>query len=195
MRWNSYWLGNVLRVIYSLSEFNNLEILWGYSDVTGVLGVTCGASGGATGWYNSLRMWHRDRWKKRGGSQAKVRIFAEPIMSSIEREGEATSIARTFVGSQVFPDSSVRDQLLEDVLWTRPVSQLQHMRSLAELHASIDLECSIGERTTDFRERLVNAASLLLNSRDAGAAISPTYVGQLQSLIEALDQFVAGENL
>ena len=193
--WNAGRLTNVLRVIYSLSEFNNLDVVWGYSDVAGVLGVICGAEGAATGWHNSLRMWHVDRWKQRPGRQAKVRMFSAPLMSSIERVGEAASIARTASGRRIFPAPRIRQELLDEVPWTRPASQYQHLRSLAKLHASIDLEASMSDRVMNFRQQLVDARALFASAREAGAAVGTQYVSQLNSLVRAIDQFVAEEEL
>ncbi len=194
--WSPDRLANILRVVYTLTEFNNLDVVWGYSDIGGVLSTVCSGSGAATGWYHLLRMWKADNWAIRGGGmQAKTRVFVDSLFSSIERVGEATSIARAPSGGRVFSEPELHHDLLEEVRWTAPISQQQHLMAMAELHASIDLGVSASARISDFRERLTNARDLLYDVTNEGAAIAAKYGSQLDSLVEAIDLFASYENL
>ena len=194
--WNPERLTKILRVIYTLTEFNNLEVLWGYSDTVGILGLLCGASGAATGWYNSLRMWKADNWAPRGGGRAaKIRMLVDSLLSVIERDSEATSIATTTSAERAVPALDVRQDLISQIRWTTPESHLNYLLTIAELHGSLNLGLPIAQRLKEFRERLVDASNLLNDLRNEGAALAPVYASQLNSFVQAIDLFVSEEDL
>ena len=196
VQWDSERLTNVLRAIYTLAELNHYNVIWGYSDIAGVLGVAVGASGAATGWYHSLRRWTTDKWMpKRGGRQANPRIFVEQLLSSIEWNSEAVNIARLRDSSRVFPDEELRRRLRNEDRWSIVESWNQHLLAMAELHLAIDRESGISVRVAAFRERLGDALSLHEDLAAAGAALSPTHAGCLRALLEAIDSFAHAEGL
>lgn len=196
VQWDPERLTNILRVIYTLTELNHYEVIWGYSDIAGVLGVAAGASGAATGWYHSLRRWTADKWiPKSGGRQANPRIFVEQLLSSIEWRSEAINIARLRSASRVFPDGGLRRRLRNGDHWSIVESWNQHLLAMAELHLAIDLESDISGRVAAFRARLENALGCHEDLAVAGAALSPTHAGCLRALIEAIDSFAIAEGL
>lgn len=196
LSWEPERLANVLRVVYTLGELNQYEVLWGYSDLAGVLGVLAGASGAATGWYNSLRLWTTGKWvPQSGGRQANPRIFVEPLLSAVERDGEGISIARTSLGAAVFPDLDERRNLVNEEPWGIADSWGQHMAAIAEVHQTVDPTRTVAGRVADFRQSLVNAVQLHRELTDAGAAVAPAHSTRLMALIESLDIFAAAEGL
>ena len=194
--WEPERLANVLRVIYTLAELNHYDIVWGYSDIAGVLGLASGASGAATGWYNSLRMWATGKWIPRsGGRQANPRIFVEPLMSAIERNSEGVSIARTSHRKRAFPDQDLRQGLRSEEPWGIADSWQQYLVAMAQLHQSVDQSLSVSDRINDLRQRLEDAVDLLDDVIVAGAAVDPAHAGRLTALINAIDAFATEEDL
>ena len=194
--WEPARLANVLRVVYTLAEYNEYEILWGYSDIAGVLGLSAGAGGAATGWYNSLRMWATGKWvPQSGGRQANPRIFVEPLMSAVERDPEALSIARTSHGARAFPDATERQSLIDEDPWGIADSWEQHLVAMARLHQAVDDSLSVADRVFELRSNLQAAVDLLADVTTAGAAVAAAHQGRLVALVEAIDIFTAEEGL
>ena len=194
--WEPTRLANVLRAIYTLAEFGQYKVLWGYSDIAGVLGLTSGAAGAATGWYNSLRTWSPQKWMpKTGGRQATPRIFVEPLLSVIERDTEARNIVRTQHATNVFPDPGIRQDLRGDGSWGIADSWNQHLITTAQLHQTIDQQASVSDRVSEFHQRLENAIALLADVMDAGSIVTPVYTNCLRSFVAALEIFVEEEGL
>ena len=194
--WEPDRLANILRVVYTLAEFNLYDVVWGYSDLAGVIGLTVGCSGAATGWYNSLRMWTTEKWvPKSGGRQATPRIFVEPLLSAIERNSEGVSIARTRIGTRVFPDPDERKSLRDMDPWGIRDSWEQYLMAMAQLHQSVTHSSSVSDRIMDFRQSLEDAVALLTDVRAAGADVAPAHASRLTAIIEAVDTFAAAEDL
>lgn len=196
VQWDPERLANVLRVIYTLAELNHYEVIWGYSDLAGVLGVVAGASGAATGWYHSLRRWTADKWiPKRGGRQANPRIFVEQLLSTIEWNSEAINIASLRGFSRVFPDRELRRRLRNGDNWSIVESWNQHLMAMAELHRSVDHEADVAVRIAMLRQSLEDALDLHEDLEAAGAALLPTHAGCLRAFLNAIDDFSLAEGL
>lgn len=194
--WEPECLSNILRVIYTLTELNQYELIWGYSDIVGVIGLCVGASGAATGWYNSLRMWAPEKWiPQRGGRQATPRIFAEPLLSVIERDREAVSITRTHLNAEVFPDQSERERLMDEQPWGIADSWNQYLNAIAQFHQNVDNSSDISSRLSDFRQRLDNATGMLSEVRALGPPLDTAHSNRLNMLVQAIDMFRVAENL
>ena len=196
VQWDSERLTNVLRVIYTLAELNHYDVIWGYSDLAGILGVAAGASGAATGWYHSLRRWTADKWiPKSGGRQANPRLFVERLLSTVEWNSEATSIARLRDASRVFPDGGLRRRLRNEEQWGIVESWNQHLMAMAELHQGVDRESDISARVEALHQSLEDALDLHEDIAVAGGALSVTHAGCLRALLEAIGAFALAEGL
>ena len=196
LSWEPERLANILRTIYTLAVYNQYEVVWGYSDLAGVLGLAVGATGAGTGWFHSLRLWTTEKWvPKTGGRQANPRIFAAPILSSIGRNDEAVSIARTGEGRRVFPDRDVRRSLTEEEPRGIAASWNQHLAEMAGLHRIVDQSLSVAGRVAGLRQTLEDAMGLLDDVTEAGAAVDGGHRRRLAVLIEALDKFVTEERV
>lgn len=196
LSWEPDRLANILRVVYTLSVYNQYEIVWGYSDLAGVLGVAVGATGAATGWFHSLRMWTAEKWvPKSGGRQANPRVFVRPLLSAIGRNDEAVSIARTSEGRRAFPDQQEWRNLRSEEPWGIADSWNQHLTELAKLHQKVDQALSVAECVASFRQSLEDAMNLFDDVIEAGAAVDGSHHGRLAVLAEALDKFVTEEGL
>ncbi|MCY3805462.1 MAG: hypothetical protein OXG55_08725 [bacterium] len=196
VHWDSERLTNVLRVIYTLAELNHYEVIWGYSDLAGVLGVSVGAAGAATGWYHSLRRWTTDKWiPKSGGRQANPRIFVEQLLSTIEWNSEAINAVRWRDGPRVFPDSELRRRLREEGQWGIVESWNQHLLAMASLHQVVDRESDVSVRIASIRQRVEDALDLHEEIAMSRAAVSATHSSGLRALLEAIDAFAVAEEL
>ena len=194
--WVPDQLANILRAIYILSELNHYEFIWGYSDIVGTLGLSVGASGAATGWYNSLRMWTPEKWRPQsGGRQANPRIFVAPLLSVIERYREAVSIARTRLATEVFPDQNERRRLTDEQPWGIADSWNQYLNAMAQFHQNVDSSSDVSSRLLDFRQRLQNAIATVNEVRVLGLPLDATHSNRLNSLVQAIDIFTATEDL
>ncbi len=196
VQWRSERLANVLRVIYTLAELNHYNVIWGYSDLAGILGIAAGASGAASGWYHSLRRWTTDKWIPRsGGRQANPRILVKPLLSTLEWSSEAVHIARLRLAERVFPDPNMRRKLRDEHAWGIVDSWNQHLLAMAELHQELDRGLDIRSRLAVLRRNLDDALDLLTKITEGGAAVSPAHANCLRALSEAIDIFADTEGL
>ena len=193
--WDKEQLVNVLRVVYTLSEYNDYEVIWGYSDVAGILGLAAGASGAGSGWYHSLRMWKKEKWiPQRGGRQANPRVLVGPLLSSIGHD-EAVRISQTTEGHRVFPDQLERRNLMREDRWSIADSWNQHLAAMSELYQIVDQSLDIADRITSLRTELQHAIRLFDDLISAGAAVNRSHRQRLVVLEEALEDFAVAERL
>ncbi|MXY09739.1 MAG: hypothetical protein F4Z00_10070 [Acidimicrobiaceae bacterium] len=196
LQWEPERLANILRVIHTLSVYNEYDVLWGYSDIAGLLGVAVGATGAATGWYHSLRMWTTGKWvPQSGGRQANPRILVQSLLSAIGRTDEAIGIARSREGARVFPDSDERRGLVREDTWGIADSWDQHLDAMARLHQSLDEDADVSERVVDVQQRLDSAVELIDDLTGAGVYMDAAHRRRLLALTEAVQRFVADEDL
>jgi hypothetical protein len=194
--WEADRLANVLRVIHILAEYNRYDIVWGYADLAGLAGLAAGASGAATGWYHSLRMWSPSKWiPQTGGRQANPRFFVRNLLSPLDAAGEAVSVARTNLGGQVFSDDGMQDHFSHDLAWGIADSWIQHMMSIAELFAELNVATEVSDRVNAVLDLVSEALALLGGTEEAGAALSPSHRSRLESLRDGLRLFAEAEGL
>lgn len=193
--WRTEQLAAVLRVIYRLSVLNDYRVIWGYSDIAGVLGLCAGAEGVASGWFYSLRTFSKGKWLPRsGGRQAVPRLFVESLLAPLEAESEAGRIATHDLGIAVFPDDEIRGEITNRS-WGVADAWAQHLESLARL---VEEVASIGhfqERLGTIRAALVESGSLLDQLSDAGIVLRPAYRSQIRAYAEALEIMIDEEGL
>ncbi|MFV1991283.1 MAG: hypothetical protein ACC652_11145, partial [Acidimicrobiales bacterium] len=155
-----------------------------------------GATGAATGWYNSLRMFRTVKWvPQSGGRQATPRLFAEPLLSPLDRDGEAINIARSSVGDLVFPDDDVRDALTHEEPWGVSDSWQQHLIAMSQVYESVDMNAPVADRVSSLSVKIADAVDLLGQVALSGASISASYETQLRSLRQGLEMFAEAEGL
>lgn len=194
--WEPDRLANVLRCIYVLSELNEYEVLVGYSEIAGIAAVAAGASGAATGWYNSLRMWKTGKWvPQSGGRPATPRLLVDSLLSPIERSGEAVGIARTTIANAVFADAHERQSLQREAPWGISDSWNQYLLTMAKLHSHLVRGSGTLARVQHLLTALHDAAQLLVEVGDSGAAINPAYVNRIGAIAQAVESFALLEDL
>lgn len=193
-QWRVESLLNVLRAVYILGELSKFEVLVGYTELAGLATVAAGASGAATGWYNSLRMWKKGKWIPQGGGPATPRIFVESLLSPLARETEAVSIANSSMASTVFPDPQERWHLQNTTQWGLTDSWDQYLLAMGDLHDELIQGSGTAERVHHLLGKMRDAEQLLANV-GATTALRPDYEEQLDAIVEAVEGFADRENL
>lgn len=190
--WEKLNLTNLLRLIHVLSVVNEYEVIWGYADVDGLLGVAAGATAVASGWSYGLRQFSIDRYneKRSGGAPAVPRIYLPALLSDL-RSNEAEDLYRgTVNGAILFPEalrSKFSSRSFDSL--SNPEAQCQHLLNLAAdvtvLASNNDLRSRLDAVTT----RISSALSNFDRIRSAGLELDPRYVNRLNSYADALLMF------
>ena len=189
--WETGNLINLLRLIHTLSVVNQYEVIWGYADVDGLIGMAAGATAVASGWSYGLRQFNIERYnQQRGGGAAAVpRLYVPRLLSDL-RHNEADDVFHLAGGQTLFPPEVQTEFATRrfDSLGN-PEAQTRHLIGLAADVAEIS-------GITDFRDRLtrveqkVNAAITdLTELRAAGIELEPRYANRLKSYLDALPAF------
>ena len=193
--WHADVLRNVYRAIYRLASINDYEVVWGYSDLAGAVGLGAGLSGFATGWFFSLRLWSQAKWIPRtGGRQSAPRVFSVPLLAPLLADGEANVALETASGRRCIPDRATRSALTARQ-WGAAESWYQHMDSLCAVAAQIDELPTVEERLPFILEWLQTAIDGLANLAAEGVLVSADHTRRLRSLHDALEGFGQDEGL
>jgi hypothetical protein len=189
--WNPSYLTNLLRLIYSLSQLNEYEVLVGYADVEGILEIAAGASGSAAGWFYSLRSFSDSKWQpSSGGRQPNPRAFATGLLTPLLGIGEGEQVARSGLGAEAYPDETVRTALTNNPEgWSLAESWSHHLAALAMVVNDVARQNSISARLDAAEERLSDAHRRLVDLENQGIAFSGSYRPRLESFRRALGDF------
>lgn len=190
--WEAPTLANLLRLIHTLSVVNEYEVIWGYSDVDGLLGVAAGATAVASGWSYGLRQFSVERYneKRAGGARTVPRLYIPSLLSDL-RNNEAEDLYHgTTDGANLFPDAlrSEFESRPFDSL-SNPEAQSQHLLGLAADVAVITRDADLTARLDLVSTRINSALSEFQRLRNAGLELDPRYAGRLNSYTEALSMF------
>jgi len=185
--WEARRLANLLRTIYTLSVLNEYEVLWGYSDLDGILGTAVGADGVAAGWSYGLRQFSIRRYNetRAGGAQPVPRLYIRALMSDI-RNNEINDILQTEYGRQLL-EPELRG-LRPDTL-TNPAAQVQHLRALATEVGELESLVDYRDRIDLVQSRIGIALDHFSRLAETGLALEGRYVNRLRSYSEAIDAF------
>jgi hypothetical protein len=195
--WNPSHLTNLLRLIYSLSQLNEYEVLAGYSDVEGILQVAAGASGSAAGWFYSLRAFSDSKWQpSSGGRQAIPRAFSVGLLTPLLAVGEGEQVARSELAVDAYPDEAVRTALSSNPEgWSLVDAANHHLSSLAMVVNDVARQNPIAARLDSVEARLVDARGRLATLEQQGVPFSGAYGQRLDAFRRALDDFRTLESI
>lgn len=194
--WDPARLANVLRVVHTLAEFNQYEVIWGYSDVAGLAGLAAGATSLASGWYHSLRMWSPQKWiPKTGGRSANPRFLAAPLLSPVEAAGEGGNIVRSGFAGRVVPDRNDRRILRTEGAFGIADAWLQHLIELSLLATIAATPSTPSDRIDQLGSDLRSAIDLLDELDNAGVVVSPTHRTRLVAIHQGIETFRRAESL
>lgn len=195
--WNPSHLTNLLRLIYSLSQLNEYEVLAGYSDIEGILQVAAGASGSAAGWFYSLRAFSDSKWQpSSGGRQATPRAFSVGLLTPLLAVGEGEQVARSELAVDAYPDEAVRTVLSTNPEgWSLVNAGSHHLGALAMVVNDVAQQNPISARLDAVETRLADAHGRLVALEQQGVPFSGAYRQRLETFRRALDDFRALEGV
>lgn len=189
--WEQSNLVNLLRLIHTLSVVNQYEVIWGYSDVDGLLGMSAGASAVASGWSYGLRQFSVDRYnQQRGGGVAAVpRLYVPRLLSDL-RHNEADDVFNLARMQGLFP-ANVQTEFADrpfDSL-SNPEAQTRHLIGLAADVAEISRIADLSDRLDFLEQKVRGAIADLAALRGAGIELDPRYANRLIGYRGALPVF------
>jgi hypothetical protein len=195
--WNPSHLTNLLRLVYSLSQLNEYEVLAGYSDIEGILQIAAGASGSAAGWFYSLRAFSDSKWQpSSGGRQATPRAFSVGLLTPLLAVGEGEQVARSELAEDAYPDEDVRTALANNPEgWSLVTAGSHHLGSLAMVVNNVAQQSSIPARLDAVEARLSDAHGRLITLEQQGVPFSGAYRQRLETFRRALADFRALEGV
>lgn len=196
--WNPTHLSNLLRVIYTLTELNQYALIWGYSDIDGLLGIVAGATGIASGWSYRLRQFSVNRWNEEppgGGRAATPRVHLGRLWSPV-RIDEVEYLHGSSLKSRIFSKSlSAFFDTNDFDAWSRLQAQEHHLELLAKRANRLASLADIDDRL-DVAEKELKRAITLFQEIDAlGIAVERRSFNLVASYAEALSMFRAAESL
>lgn len=161
-------LAHLMYLVHVLAERNGYKVICGYSDFVGLLLRASGASAFATGWYQSLRQFHRKSFlqRKAGGQPARDRYSSGPLMNSIFL-GELQDIYEIGQLERVLSGVAL-DSVLTGAsspgasTWNRATSEIHHWQTLASLENALSgrARADISSIETKLQEAAVLYAQL-----------------------------------
>jgi hypothetical protein len=189
--WNPSHLTNLMRLVYSLSQLNEYDVLAGYSDIEGILQIAAGASGSAAGWFYSLRAFSDSKWQpSTGGRQATPRAFSDGLLTPLLAVGEGEQVARSALGVDAYPDDGVRSALSNNPEgWSLVDAASHHLGALALIVNDVAQQNPISARLDAVETRLADAHSRLTTLEQQGVPFSGAYGQRLETFRRALDAF------
>lgn len=195
--WVPEALANLLRLIFTLTEINGYEVIWGYSDTDGLLGSAVGATGIASGWSYGLRQFSTSRWneKRSGGAPAVPRVHLRRLWSPV-RWNEAADLFDSDAGKNAFgPRLKKRFDNTGFESLSNTLAQEQHLSVLAERVAALDAKSDAVQRLDTVADSLEDALAKFGKIAEEGIALEPRYAARVRSYREALELFRKSESL
>lgn len=200
--WDPALLMNLLRIVYRLGVLNRYTVLWGFTDVAGLLSLAAGATAFGCGWFYSLRNFTRSKWvPKKGGSAPTARVLSPGLLAPVEALSEGGQLARSSIGETAFPDRELRSRLSSGEPIPVSEARLQHLQVLGALAGGMSSGVPPRSRadaatlTAHVDEMLVTAREQLLEAGRLGIALATSYLTGVNQLREALRGFAELEGL
>lgn len=199
-------LTNLLTMIYSLSEINEFNVVTGYSDFVGLLYLSVGASGIATGWHNSSRKFTVQQriLPVSGGRLPRERYSSVPLLNSIYTS-ELDSISKQVISAGGRLEEYLSGTLYDEIIlaggspsdgWSRQFSHLQHWAAIKQSSNSILAGKDISARLDSMLRKITEAKSLYSILRGAAVQFEKsTSSDHLSTWETGLKQFRALHNI
>lgn len=177
-------VGGLLRMVHRL-RMNDYEVLYGYSDIEGLLVAAVGATGIASGWSYKLRAFAESKWQPQdGGSPPKRRIFIPDLLTPV-LEDELRLMRDAGLGALI---PAAYAPIAAGGAISQPDSQLSFLRGMSQ--AISDLEQVPEADRLDSADCMIRSAlDLLRRIRKDVVVLQPTYVTRLESALSALHHF------
>lgn len=198
--WSAERLANLLRLIYVLTQLNDYEVCWGYSDSEGLLGISAGASALAAGWNYSLRQFKPSKWqpteRKGGGAQPIPRFYVQQLWSPILAVGEAENIRASALTERVLTSTEIAQ------IDARPGesfgvldAQMQYLCGLSHQASRVAEHQGVGARLDFVQGALRKATERFAEIDAAGIPLERRYSGRVRAMAEAVGRFRGAESV
>lgn len=190
--WDVEQLAAILRFVYRLGALNDYEVIWGFSDLAGLISLGAGASSFASGWFYGLRRFSRGAWvPSSGGRQPTPRVTMPHLLATVR--GDMVTSDWVTLGALDGLTRESADRVVEGD-WAGGDSWPQHIEALSSLSNQVS-ELPPEERPWDVRARLAMAVDLLNRLEDAGVALEAGLRARVTELVDAFDRFLRLEGL
>lgn len=190
--WAPTKLANLLRLIHALTELNELEVIWGFSDFEGLLGLAAGANAMAAGWSYTLRQFSSSKWMSpsTGGRAPAVRTHLQRLWALPRAETETAALFASDLREAIFTAAEVArfEEVPFDALG-RVDAQVDHMKSLAARADWLAAEPGATERVSTVGASLDNAIALWDSISSTGLLPDPNYRNRVMAFRDALSLF------
>ncbi|MFF3064261.1 hypothetical protein ACFVQ3_06865 [Oerskovia sp. NPDC057915] len=196
--WSPLRLENLMRLIYNLSELNEFEVHWGYSDIDGLLGVAAGGTSMAAGWHYSLRQFAISKWQPsdaRGGLAA-PRVYMPRLWAALRAEGEVGRILETEQPEKLLPKGFIgrfADRPLAE--WGRVEAQMLHLDLLGRSAKKLSGMDSVTSRLDAVGASLEGARAHYRQLSRQNVLLPALYQARVESYLEAVEGFRGSESL
>lgn len=190
--WAPPKLSNLLRLIHALSELNDFEVTWGFTDFEGLLGLAVGADAMGAGWSYTLRQFSSSKWMSpaNGGRAPAVRTHLKRLWSVPRAETETAPLFQSRLRERIFTPSEIAhfastpfDEL------SRVDAQVEHMVALSSRAATLSAESDAAARVGAVMNSLEKAIEHWDSIGATGLLADPSYRNRVVAYREALAMF------
>lgn len=190
--WDPGQLAAILRFIYRLSQLNGYQVLWGYSDLAGLLGLAAGGTGLASGWFYGMRRFSRSTWiPSRGGRQPTPRVTVPDLFSPVRADFVTPGWEQA--GALQGLGHGARQQVLQQH-WELADAWPQHLGVLSAVASEL-AALEQPARVLALRDRLAHATEGVDALEERGVATEPGLRARLAEFAQALDLFAELEGI
>lgn len=195
--WRPEALSNLLRLFYILGEINGYEILWGYSDIEGLLGIAAGVSGIASGWNYGSRKFSMSKWQPSTGGRAPVpRLNLTPLLTPVKAIGEANILFNSEFRERLFSREQVEkfsDSPFQN--WSRLEAQEGHLEFCASEASRLGQVGDINVKLNLLESRFAETLEIFSDIKASGLVLDPTYSARVEAFQESIRLFRQAEAL
>jgi hypothetical protein len=171
-------LRNQMYLAYVLAEMNNFEVVFGYTDVLGVLLHAVGVAATGTGWHNSLRQFSLSRFQpSTGGSPPRPRYTSQTLLNSILVVPELAGIQTVGQMGNVLSGTAYDGVMVgnpANATWPPATSCLHHWEVLSDLVEDIASYATVSEKLDRVDELIVQGVATYGLLRNAGVVFEPS---------------------
>lgn len=188
---------NLLRLVYRLSILNEYEVIWGYSDLDGLIGLAAGATGMASGWHYSLRTASAQKWQPSGmAKQPAPRVTLSRLWAPLRASGEADRLLESATGEEVtsfvHSDFACNSQEeFENI--NRSDAQMQYLQTVSSMARGIAKKGTVENRMTAVQNSLSRALRRYEELERERIILPAPYKARVKDMLSALEAFSALE--
>lgn len=189
-------LANLMYLAHVLGEVNKREVIFGYSDLVGLLLTAAGATALGTGWWNTTRQFCTNMFEEStGGQRPKARYTSRPLLSSILLIPELVNAVGALSAERILSHTEEDDRLrpgISDENWPPDVACLHHWRVISDVLATLE-RLAPSERIELLDQNVRSAYRLHNELRQLGVQFeSAAGRSQIAEWIQAIDIFSSG---